>query len=149
MGQKNRFFYIGMALGFVLAFAILWFAMPLMQQYMQKMAGEQPAVEQQVAPVVPAPDAVEQDGMTRFLKAAADGDFAVMQSEGRRIFTPGKAIPDSAALLAPYQVNSHPPYLVYAFLTENTEKATRRVLLTMDGQDRVESFLAEEMAVVP
>lgn len=145
MGGKNRFFYIGMAVGFGLAFVVLWLAMP----YIQKMTIQQPVDEQRAETANVDPDAVEREGMTRFLEAAKSGDFTAMQNEGSRIFTPGKVIPDSTVLLAPYRVNSHPPYQVYAFLTENTDKATRRVLLTMDERDRIESFLAEEMAVVP
>lgn len=144
MREKNRFFYVGLALGFILAFIVFWFAMP----YLQKMAGPQPAGENRTVSAQPAANQAREE-MAHFLQAAEAGDFETMRTEGRRIFTPGRAFPDSAAALAPYKVNSYPPYVVYAFMTENAENTTRRVLLTMDDHDKVESFLAEEMAVVP
>ena len=83
-----------------------------------------------------------------FFQAVAKGDYPAIKESGEALFLPGVRLADAARLLEPYAVNSFPPYAVYALYTFNNPDLTRRVLLTLDERDRVESFLAEEMAVI-
>lgn len=83
-----------------------------------------------------------------FFQAVDKSDYPAIKELGEALFVPGVRLADAARLLAPYAVNSFPPYSVYALYTFNNADLTRRVLLTLDDRDRVESFLAEEMAVI-
>lgn len=83
-----------------------------------------------------------------FFQAAADGDFAALRDRGEKLFVAGTRVPDSAGLFSEYAANSYPPYAVYAFLTRVADGKSVRVLLTMDAEDRVVSFMAEETAIV-
>lgn len=89
--------------------------------------------------------AADMDG---FFDAASRGDFAAMSGIGRTLFTPGRKIPDAERVFAGYETSSYPPHTVYAFFTESAEDKVRRVLLTLDENDRVESFMAEEMSII-
>ncbi len=87
------------------------------------------------------------DELQEFFQAVEQGDFHAMSSLGKKLFIPGRKIEDAETTLAGYQTNSLPPYTVYAFFIANTRDKTRRVMLALDGEGRIESFLAEEMAV--
>ena len=142
MRPASKLFYFGMALGFALAFGLLMLAMP----YIQKMALKSMPTP---APAAPAAERVDQTLLTEFYQALADENFTAMKTTGEKTFIPGKKLPLSKVALASYEVNSEPPYLVYALYTNNTDDATQRVLLTLDDKDIVVSFMAEEMKVIP
>lgn len=91
---------------------------------------------------------VREADMAAFLQAARKNDFQTLKDEGDRLFKPGVRVVDSAGLFSQYAVNSFPPYTVYALHTFNGPDITRRVLLTLDDKERVESFMAEEMTVI-
>lgn len=92
-------------------------------------------------------DAISAGEMKEFLRAAESGDFAVMRDHGDGIFREGKTIPNAGSLFARFEANSFPPYSVYAFFTSSDPDMTRRVILTLDDQGKVVSFMAEEMVV--
>lgn len=103
-----------------------------------------------VPPPAPVPETrtlspAELDG---FLQAVADGDFAAMNRLGTQLFTAGTVVPDSAALLGEFETNTYSDVAVYALYSSIGESRTTRVLLTVDKDDKVVSFLAEEMPVI-
>lgn len=100
------------------------------------------------APAAAKPAGVDRNAVARFLEAAKRGDYAEMAKTGDRVFPRGAKVAKSGELFKEYEANSFPPYTVYAFYSEGSDERVRRVLLTLDGEERVESFLAEEMAVV-
>jgi hypothetical protein len=100
------------------------------------------------APVAGDGPALRADELEGFFRTVAEGDYPAIKERGEALFRPGARVADADRLLAPYAVNSFPPYTVYALYTFNNPDLTRRVLLTLDEGDRVESFLAEEMAVI-
>lgn len=83
-----------------------------------------------------------------FFKAVTGRDFAAMAAVGERTFVRGARVENADKLLSGYETNSFPPFTVYALYVENMPEKTRRVLLTLDKEDRVESFLAEEMTII-
>lgn len=105
-----------------------------------------------VAPMESTPEkpsqTVDAAGLERFLDAARRGDYQTMANDGGEVFWKGVHIPDSKNLFKDYEANSFPPYTVYAFYSQGSNEKVRRVLLTMDEKERVESFLAEEMTVL-
>lgn len=90
---------------------------------------------------------VDPGKLSGFLAAAEAGNFAAMRRQGMLLFTEDVKIPDAKEALARYVTASQPPYTVYRFHAEDLPDKTRRVLLTLDGRNRVVSFIAEEMAV--
>ena len=134
----NKRKYAGAILLFLLGFAVAmvagwwWF-------------GKNAAVPAQTAPDGPV---LRGDELESFFQTVAEGDYSAIKERGEALFHPGARVAEAERLLAPYAVNSFPPYTVYALYTFNNPDLTRRVLLTLDEQDRVESFLAEEMAVI-
>ncbi|MDR1745645.1 MAG: hypothetical protein LBS30_07830 [Planctomycetota bacterium] len=99
-------------------------------------------------PAAGGADALQTAELREFLRAVSGGDFPAMKELGERLFVKGRKIEDAGKAFAGYETNSVPPYTVYALHAENAPDAARRVLLTLDGDGRVESFLAEEMTVV-
>lgn len=103
------------------------------------------------APRVSAP--TERAGMIArgevemFLQAVDVGDFAAMRDRGGEIFREGRKMADAKSIFSRFEANSIPPYAVYAFFTRSDPDMTRRIMLTLDGDDAVVSFMAEEMAV--
>lgn len=97
-------------------------------------------------PAIPARTLTEAD-LHPFLQAVAAEDFAAMDRLGGELFAPGNLIPDSQVRLEEYATTSFAPHLVYAFFTRIETDRTYRVLLTTDEEDRVVSFMAEEMAI--
>ncbi len=87
-------------------------------------------------------------GMREFLAAVKAGDFEAMRKLGGELFPKGAAVPDARRLFPGYEANNIPPYRVFAFLSDQGREQARRVMLTLDGENRVESFMAEEMPVV-
>ncbi len=97
---------------------------------------------------VTAPVPVRDGDVARFLVAVAAGDFDAMRDIGGRTFWKGVVIPDHAERFGGYATNSLPPYTVYAFYVELGETRGRRVMLTVDADGVVDSFMAEEMKIV-
>lgn len=93
---------------------------------------------------VGALETIDAAAVREFLAAVSAGDFPAMRELGGRVFVKGRRVGDRAAF-AEYGTNSVPPYTVYALHADNAPDAVRRVLLTLDAEGRVESFLAEEM----
>ena len=91
---------------------------------------------------------IRPDDLLGFFQAVARKDFPAMAKSGERVFVQGDKIENAGKTLAGYETNSFPPHTVYAFFSENLPDKTRRVLLTLDGDDRVTSFMAEEMSVI-
>ncbi len=87
------------------------------------------------------------DELRDFFQAVEAGDFPAMASLGKKVFVHGRKIADAEKTLAGYQTNSLPPYTVYALYIAGTPEKTSRVMLALDQDDRIESFLAEEMPV--
>lgn len=99
-------------------------------------------------PPPPPPERVlAAEELTGFFRAVEQNDYAAMSELGTELFREDTRIPDSKALFAEYETTSYPPNTVYAFYSGFGLGLTRRVLLTMDAEDRVVSFLAEEMEV--
>lgn len=94
------------------------------------------------------PRDLDEAALTAFLQAAEKGDYAAMEKTGPEVFQKGVWIPDAAARFDQYAANSYPPYTVYAFYSAGSDELIRRVLLTLNEDDRVESFMAEEMTVL-
>lgn len=105
-----------------------------------------PVPESAAQPTAPLP--VDQKDLADFLVAAERSDYQAMKQQGDKIFQKGRPVPDAEKIFHDYAANSFPPFTVYAFLSEGDDNRVRRVLLTLDADKRVESFLAEEMAVV-
>lgn len=97
---------------------------------------------------VPVGRVVKADELRGMFQAADQGDFSALERIGAELFVPGNRIPDSKKLLEPYAVPSFPPHQVYAFLTRIGGAKSQRVLLTMDDNDAVVSFMAEETEIV-
>ncbi|MCD8349415.1 MAG: hypothetical protein LUC93_02220 [Planctomycetaceae bacterium] len=86
--------------------------------------------------------------LNELLAAVESGDYHDIKRLGEAMLKPGTRVAEGERMFAPYAVNSLPPYSVYALYTYNDPDRTRRVLLTLGDDGRVESFLAEEMAVI-
>ncbi len=97
-----------------------------------------------------APVSVNADSpdMKAFQTAVKTGDFAALRTLGQKLFPKGALVRDPDRLFAGYEANNIAPYRVFAFLSEQSREQARRVMLTLDGEGRVESFMAEEMPVV-
>lgn len=95
------------------------------------------------------PGEVDAADLALFLAAAGKGDYAAMSKDGPDLFSKGVLISDAPDRFKDYESNSFPPYTVYAFYSQGSDEMVRRVLLTLDEDNRVESFIAEEMAVLP
>ncbi len=130
--QKRRLLYT--ALAFVCGFAL---AMLAAKYYFERNAVQE-------APVYRT---LSKDDVAPVLAAADAGDYAQLAALGQELFTPGTKIPDSAVLFDDYAVASFAPHQVYALLTELGGETSRRVLLTMNEDDSVESFMAEETEI--
>lgn len=100
------------------------------------------------APETAGAESVNAADVREFMQAVSRRDFAAMERLGEKAFVKGRAVENVDDVLAGYETNSFPPYTVYALFTDNTADATRRVLLTLDADNRVESFMAEEMAII-
>ena len=83
------------------------------------------------------------------VKAYKDNGCDALITLGGELFPVGRAIANRTAVLEDYETTSYPPYQVYAFYSGIRDSVLRRVLLTVDENDKVVSFLAEEMPVVP
>lgn len=134
--KKYIIMVVAFALGFAVALAIGRGSSRPTEQSAVTTAPEQPGV-------------VNPTGLAAFLAAAEKGDYPEMEKSGPELFAKGVEIPDAPERFKEYEANSYPPYTVYAFYSQGSNEHVRRVLLTLDGSNRVESFLAEEMAVVP
>ncbi len=93
-------------------------------------------------------ETIREADLNELLAAVESGDYHDIKRLGEAMLTPGTRVADGERMFAPYAVNSLPPYSVYALYTYNDPDRTRRVLLTLGDDGRVESFLAEEMAVI-
>lgn len=124
------------ALTFVAAFALAWLLF----------GNAKPPAE--VEPEAPPAKVIGEAEVKEFLDAVEAEDFAAMTRIGTGLFKKGDKIPDRARLFGDHAVESFPPFQVYAFMTHASDKEIRRVLLTIDENDLVESFMAEEMPVV-
>lgn len=134
--KKYLFIVIAFALGFAAALVI---------GRKTSQSGKEDA--SLVAPTQPG--LIDPAGLVAFLAAAKKGDYAVMEKSGSALFAKGAQIPNAPEQFKEYEANSFPPYTVYAFYSQGSSERVRRVLLTLDENNRVESFLAEEMTVVP
>lgn len=132
MNEKNKK-YLTLALFFLLGVAVAVLA--------GRFLSTPPPAQPVAVPSDPA-------AVARFLEAAERSDYALMAKTGEAAFPKGSVFPDAEKLFKDYASNSFPPYTVYAFYSEGSNERVRRVLLTLDGDKRVESFLAEEMNVV-
>lgn len=126
------------AAAFALAFVLAWLMFG---------AGQSGAVREEEPPTRPGRTLGEAE-MKPFLDAARSGDFKAMAAAGGELFIKGDVIPDRESLFAEYAVDSFPPFQVYAFYTAAAGGYVYRVLLTLDENNKVESFMAEEMPVV-
>ncbi len=130
--KKRRVLYTSIA--FICGFVI---AMAAAKAYFEnKTASNAPAARtlaaSDIAPILAAADAAKYEELERL---------------GEELFVPGTKIPDSAALFGDYAVASFAPHHVYALMTQLGGEASRRVLLTMNEDDTVESFMAEETPI--
>lgn len=124
------------ALTFVAAFALAWLLF----------GNTKPPA--QTEPEAPPAKVIGEAEVKEFLAAVEAEDFAAMTRIGSDLFKKGDKIPDRTRLFGDHAVESFPPFQVYAFMTHASNKEIRRVLLTIDENDQVESFMAEEMPVV-
>ncbi len=132
------------AVTFIAAFIIAWLVFR---------PGPQPAravreIEQDGQEASVPGKTIDAAGLGDFLKAAETGDYPAMAEIGGKLFVKGDTIPDHKRLLSSYAVDGFPPYQVYKFYSATTDTRIYRVLLTMDDNNTVESFMAEEMPVV-
>jgi hypothetical protein len=123
------------AAAFILAFGIAWLI------FQSSPPAPLPPPQQEIRVLTKA----EVDG---FLQAVADGDYETMNRVGNQLFAVGNKIPDSRELLDQFQTNTYSDVEVYALFSRIGEKKTTRVLLTVDKNDTVVSFLAEEMPLI-
>lgn len=128
-----KMFGAGLLAAFILAFVLAW-------------ALFSPSRPPEPPPPPPARTLSAAD-MKDFLQAVENSDYARMSAIGTEIFAEGNIIPDSKTMFAEYETTSYPPHTVYAFYSMIGEDKTQRVLLTMDEENKVASFLAEEMAI--
>ncbi|MCD7898285.1 MAG: hypothetical protein LUG50_16715 [Planctomycetaceae bacterium] len=98
--------------------------------------------------VVTTPVPVRDEDVARFLEAVKAEDYDAMRDVGGRTFRKGVVVADHAEWFGDYATTSHPPYAVYAFYVELAETRGRRVMLTVDADGVVDSFMAEEMKIV-
>ncbi|MDR0363395.1 MAG: hypothetical protein LBJ46_12050 [Planctomycetota bacterium] len=117
---------------FALAFALAW-----------HLFGRPPA-----GPGAPPARDIAVAELAPFLEAARAGDYPRMAELGSALFTEGSRILGRETALDGYAVDGFPPHRVYAFYAAHKDGAVYRVLLTLDAEDRVASFLAEDMPVV-
>ncbi len=125
-------------LAFVLAFGLAW-------ALFRQEGAPAPAAGQTAA--APARTLKPED-LKEFLQAVEAGDYIAVRDRGEKLFVEGTNIPGSAGLFSAYATNSYPPNAVYSFLSEIGGGTTRRVMLTIDQEDKVVSFMAEEMNIV-
>ena len=83
-----------------------------------------------------------------FVQAVLRNDFFAMRDIGKNIFRRGADARAIVGLLAGREANSLPPYKVYVLHHGAMDGKISRVLLTLDDDDRVVSFVAEEMSVI-
>ncbi len=129
------------ALAFILAFALAW-------ALFRRDEPPPPAAAPEAAKAAPPAPTLKREDTAAFLQAVRTGDFAAMRDRGEALFVEGARIPDSAGMFADYATSSFPPHVVYSFYSGAADGKVQRVLLTMDGEDKVGSFLAEEMNIV-
>ncbi len=110
--------------------------------------GDRSGTDGAAVAAVTAPVPVRDEDVARFLDAATAGDYDAMRDIGNRTFRKGVVIADHAERFDGYATNSLPPYTVYAFYVELGETRGRRVMLTVDADGVVDSFMAEEMKIV-
>lgn len=132
--------YLVLALVFALGFAA---ALAFVRPHSAGAPGRPPE-----AAAAAGPEAPRTGEQREFFQAVAKGDFVAMAALGERAFVRGGSVENAAAVLAGYETNSFPPFTVYALYVENAPDKTRRVLLTLDKDGKVESFLAEEMSII-
>ncbi|MDR1613647.1 MAG: hypothetical protein LBT97_12825 [Planctomycetota bacterium] len=121
------------AASFALAFGLAW-----------RLFGGRPD-----APAAPPARAIRAADLRPFMAAVRAEDYPLMSKLGGELFTAGSKILDRETALSEFAVDSFPPHQVYAFYTALKDGTVYRVLLTLDREDRVASFLAEDMPVVP
>ena len=126
---------------FALAFGLAWFLFTP-GAAVQPQTPDPAAVRTAPTVVLAAAD------VAPFLSAVTAEDYSAMDRLGTQLFTSGAAIPDHANLFDGYAVNSYPSYHVYNFYSQTTGEQIYRVLLTVEDNGAIESFLAEEMPIV-
>ena len=127
-----------LVLTFILAFVLAW-------ALFRREGAPSPAAEK--ADAAPA-GILKREDLREFFRAVEAGDYAAARGRGEKLFTKGTGIPGSADIFAAYAVTSYPPNAVYAFLRQIAGDKTRRIMLTLDPEDKVISFMAEEMNIV-
>ncbi|MCC8190645.1 MAG: hypothetical protein LIP77_08430 [Planctomycetes bacterium] len=133
-GIRLRWFAVALALVFALALGLGWLLF----------APSRPPASPTTAA---STGSVDEERLAAFLAAARQADYGRLRDLGEELFLPGVRIPDSRRRLEDYATNSFVPYSVYVLFTSIEPDRTRRVLLTLDEEERVVSFLAEEMAI--
>lgn len=107
-----------------------------------------PATTDEVA--APPPRSLKETDMAEFFGAVMEEDYAAMARIGKELFVPGHFIPARKELFVEYETGSFPPHQVYAFYTKTKDNVVYRVLLAVEDEtNRIESFLAEDMPIVP
>lgn len=137
-GNTLKLIGVAASVAFVLAFFLAWVLFG---------SSKGGAVKEEEPPA-PQNKTLGEADLEPFLAAARSRDFKAMSAIGKELFRKGDDIPDRELLFAEYAVDSFPPYQVYAFLTSNTGEYVYRVMLTVTDDNKVESFMAEEMPVV-
>lgn len=140
--EKTRFLTttIVFVSAFALAFLLAWLI------FSPGSGDQPPAAIGGGEPTAAAPTLTEAD-LKPFFEAVANGDFEEMDRLGGQLFQKDAHLPDSKTILAEYETNSFPPHLVYVFYSDTKDDTIYRVLLTMDENNRVASFMAEDMPI--
>lgn len=138
MMKRNHLLLAGMfVLVFVLAFGLAWL-----------LFRRDPVPPPSAEPAAPATRAVSADELGAFLRAVDDGDFEAMKRLGGEAFARGNLIAEGRDRLADYETSSYSPdHLVYALYHHSDPDRVYRVILTLNEEGRVVSFMAEDMAV--
>ncbi|MDR1534720.1 MAG: hypothetical protein LBU64_06415 [Planctomycetota bacterium] len=140
-GGRGRWRRAGYFLaGFVLALALaraLWLPPPSPEGR----EGSGPGPEAAAGGISPA----ERE---EFVQAVFRGDFPAMRNLGTRLFPSGADAGGAATALAEFETNGLPPNRVYSLCSRVERGKSFLVMLTLDPENRVVSFLAEESALV-
>lgn len=100
-------------------------------------------------PAEPAPAAVlAGPDLDEFFRAVARGDYDGMSRLGNGLFEKGVTVRDADRVFAGFEVNGYPPYRVFAFFADHAGDRLYRVMLTLDENDKVESFMAEDTRII-
>lgn len=130
-----KLFGIGLLAAFALAFLLAWLLFA------------PPAPEPTPAP--PPPKTLAVADVDAFLQAVNKNDYTQIRELGSAAFTENTTVPDGKQRFTEFETTSYSPNTtVYSFHSGIDGEKARRILLTLDDNNRVVSFLAEEMAIV-